>query len=121
MSWADSHCHLPADPTEAAAAVAEAHAVGVTRLVTIGTDAEQTRAAIANARAHDAVWATAGLHPHDAVQGVDGLRRAARRARGGRGGRVRARLPLRPLAPRRAARGLRRAGRAGPRARLWRS
>jgi TatD DNase family protein len=49
----------------------EAHAVDVTRLVTIGTDAEHTRAAVANARAHPDVWATVGLHPHDAVQGVE--------------------------------------------------
>ena len=71
MSWADSHCHLPADAAEAAVAVAEAHAAGVARLVTIGTDAEHTRAAVANASAHKNVWATAGLHPHDAVQGVE--------------------------------------------------
>jgi TatD DNase family protein len=73
VSWTDSHCHLPADAADAAAVVAEARAAGVTRLVTIGTDAEKTRTAIANARAHDSVWATAGLHPHDAVEGVDGL------------------------------------------------
>jgi TatD DNase family protein len=45
----------------------------VTRLVAIGTDASETRAAIAHARTHDRVWATAGLHPHDAQQGVAAL------------------------------------------------
>ena len=71
-----------------------------------------------------ALWATVGLHPHDAVDGVGGLDgRARRRAGAGRrpggpGGRghrrVRARLPLRPLAPPRPARGLRPPGRARP-------
>ena len=73
MSWADSHCHLPAAAEESAALVADARAADVSLLVAIGTDAGETRAAIANARAHDRVWATAGLHPHDAQQGVDTL------------------------------------------------
>ena len=74
-------------------------------------------AAIEVARAHDGVWATAGVHPHDATEGVDGLVELLDRARGGRGGGVRPRLPLRPLAPDDAARGVRRADRPGPRAR----
>jgi TatD DNase family protein len=73
VSWADSHCHLPAAAEESAALVVDAQAAGVSLLVAIGTDAGETRAAIANARAHDRVWATAGLHPHDAQQGVDTL------------------------------------------------
>jgi TatD DNase family protein len=43
-------------------------------VVCIGTDAEQSAAAIAIARLHpDRVWATVGLHPHDAKNGVDGI------------------------------------------------
>src|SRR3954462_15554452 len=71
--WADQHCHLPADPGEAAALVTEAAAAGVTRLVTVGTTVAHSRAAIAVARAADGVWATAGVHPHDATDGIDGL------------------------------------------------
>src|SRR5579885_874669 len=68
--WTDDHCHLPADATQAAALVAEAGAAGVTRLVTVGTDVESSRRALANARAHPgSVWATAGIHPHDAKDG----------------------------------------------------
>jgi TatD DNase family protein len=40
-------------------------------MVTIGTDAAESEAAIAVAAAHDDVWATVGLHPHDAKNGVD--------------------------------------------------
>jgi TatD DNase family protein len=72
--WTDSHCHLPFEGIEdPGAAIAEAAAAGVGRMVTVGTDVAQSRAAIAVARAHDGVWATAGLHPHDAKAGLDGL------------------------------------------------
>jgi TatD DNase family protein len=40
-------------------------------MVSVGTDAAQSAAAIEVARTHDDVWATVGLHPHDAVEGVD--------------------------------------------------
>ncbi|HVM04037.1 MAG TPA: TatD family hydrolase [Acidimicrobiales bacterium] len=73
MAWTDSHCHVPfeglgADPAQV---VADARRAGVTRLVDVGTDAAQSAAAIAVAQAHDGVWATVGLHPHDAKLGVD--------------------------------------------------
>ena len=42
-------------------------------MVTIGTSAEESAAGIEVARAHDGVWATVGLHPHDAVDGVEGI------------------------------------------------
>ena len=72
MPWTDSHCHIPYEGV-GVEAIAAARAAGVARLVTIGTDAERSAAAIEVARAHDGVWATVGLHPHDAVQGVDAL------------------------------------------------
>jgi TatD DNase family protein len=74
--WADSHCHLTFDGPDGsgpvpASAIAEARVAGVTRLITIGTDAGESEAAIELAHAYEGVWATVGLHPHDAVQGVD--------------------------------------------------
>jgi len=72
VTWTDNHCHLPAG-SDAEAVVAEAREAGVTRLITVGTDVEHSRQAIAVARAHDVVWATAGVHPHDASDGLDGL------------------------------------------------
>jgi TatD DNase family protein len=72
MPWADNHCHVPYERLDdVASVVEEARAAGVERLISVGTDAEQSVAAIETARAHDGVWATVGLHPHDAVQGVD--------------------------------------------------
>jgi TatD DNase family protein len=65
--WIDSHCHVGAE------AVAPARAAGVARMIVIGTDAAQSAAAIDVAGACEGVWATVGLHPHDAVQGVSSL------------------------------------------------
>ena len=49
----------------------EARDAGVTRLISVGTDAATSAAAIEVARSQEGVWATVGLHPHDASAGVD--------------------------------------------------
>jgi TatD DNase family protein len=64
--WVDSHCHLPADPTEADLIVDRARAGGVGWLVCVGTDLATSRAAVALAHHRSDVVATVGLHPHDA-------------------------------------------------------
>ena len=77
--WTDNHCHLGWDgegdeEAQVDAAVAAAGAAGVARLVTVGTDAARSADAIRWARRHEGVvWATVGLHPHEAVHGLDGL------------------------------------------------
>jgi TatD DNase family protein len=68
--WTDSHCHVPYEGVDPGV-IAEAAAAGVTRLVSVGTDAAQSAAAMAVAGAHDGVWATVGLHPHEARHGVE--------------------------------------------------
>lgn len=65
--WIDTHCNVGQD------AVAPARAAGVTRLIVVGTDAAQSATAIEVARVFDGVWSTVGLHPHDAVQGVESI------------------------------------------------
>jgi len=70
--WTDNHCHLPAG-ADATPIIEASRAAGVTRMITVGTDAEHSRQAIAVAAAHDDVWATVGLHPHDAVNGVESI------------------------------------------------
>lgn len=71
MRWVDHHCHL--DAATAGDTLAEARAAGVERVVTVGTDVDDSRQAIALADAHEGVWATAGVHPHEARHGLDGL------------------------------------------------
>ena len=68
--WFDNHCHLGADASEV---VARARGAGVVGMVTVGCDLEDSRAALATAAAFDDVWSTAGVHPHEARDGVDGL------------------------------------------------
>ncbi|HVL26559.1 MAG TPA: TatD family hydrolase [Acidimicrobiales bacterium] len=71
--WTDTHCHLqyeglPAD------ALARAAAQGVDRIVCVGTDPTTSKEAIdAAAAAPGRVWATVGVHPHEAKQGTDGI------------------------------------------------
>ena len=74
-TWFDSHCHVhdARMPGGTDAAVAEAAAAGVSGMITVGCDRETSQAAIAVAAAHTNVWATVGLHPHDAVNGVDSI------------------------------------------------
>ncbi|HUF34191.1 MAG TPA: TatD family hydrolase [Acidimicrobiales bacterium] len=70
--WTDAHCHIPYEGI-GEEVVAEARAAGVGRLVSVGTDLAQSRAAIEVARRHEGVWATVGVHPHDAAGGIDGI------------------------------------------------
>ncbi len=75
----DSHCHLTDERFDADggpdAAVARAGEAGVVGLVTIGVGPEDAAAALAIAARHPDVWATAGVHPHDA-SGWDGAAEA---------------------------------------------
>jgi TatD DNase family protein len=70
--WTDSHCHVPYHEV-GEDAIDAARAAGVGRLITVGTDADQSAAAIDLARRRRGVWATIGLHPHDANNGVDSI------------------------------------------------
>ena len=72
MAWIDQHCHLPAG-IEGRQLATEARAAGVERLVTVGTGVKGSREMIALAHEIEGVWATAGVHPHDAKTGIDGL------------------------------------------------
>ncbi len=75
--WFDNHCHLTtmrrkstADPADV---VAAASAAGVTHLLTVGCTVDDAAEAASIAASFDNVWATAGVHPHDAAGGLDGL------------------------------------------------
>jgi TatD DNase family protein len=63
-----AHLHFPGFDEDREAVLARARAAGVRRMVTIGTDGETSRAALALAERHPDVWATAGVHPHDAAE-----------------------------------------------------
>ena len=73
VTWTDSHCHVHDErmPDGTAAAVDAAVEAGVTTLISVGCDRATSLAAIAVAELHPEVFATVGLHPHDAINGVD--------------------------------------------------
>jgi TatD DNase family protein len=75
MTWVDSHCHVHDDriPDGTAGAVAAANEAGVTTMITVGCDRATSQAAIATAAAHAGVFATVGLHPHEAAAGVESI------------------------------------------------
>jgi TatD DNase family protein len=60
-----THLHLCEEPEEAL--VAAALSAGVTRIATVGIDAEGNRAALGAAERHDCVYAVIGLHPNGAT------------------------------------------------------
>jgi TatD DNase family protein len=71
--WTDSHCHIDYEGVPAGA-VRDALEAGVTRMVTVGTDHDSSAAAVGTARANPGVvFATVGLHPHEASRGVESL------------------------------------------------
>ena len=67
MGLIDTHCHLDMLKGTPDEALAEARAAGVDALVTIGIDLRSSRLAAGLAARFDNVYATAGVHPHDAV------------------------------------------------------
>jgi TatD DNase family protein len=63
----DSHTHLDRGPLPVDELVAGAREAGVRRILTIGTGAESSRAALAASDAHPEVYAAVGHHPNSAA------------------------------------------------------
>lgn len=80
--WTDTHCHLDEhryrgegakDLGGTSGVLESARAALVSRFITVGCDAESSQVAIDCARQFDDVWASVGLHPHEAVHGVESI------------------------------------------------
>lgn len=87
-SWTDAHCHLQDRylgekeiAVSAPRALERAFAAGVHRVVVIGTDATSSAEALAitDLPSDVEIYATVGLHPHDALQDVEEVVALARR------------------------------------------
>jgi TatD DNase family protein len=76
----DTHAHLdyPDFAADLPQVIERAQAAGITRLISIGTDLESSRRAIALAEAHECLFAVAGWHPNDAMEAPDDIRPALR-------------------------------------------
>jgi TatD DNase family protein len=66
-----AHLHFPEFTADLSEVLVRARAAGVSRMVTIGTDAATSRAAIDIAGREADVWAAVGIHPHDAGEADD--------------------------------------------------
>lgn len=81
-TWTDTHCHLDDDRYRGSGArdlggtdgvLSAARQAGVGTFITVGCDRSSSQAAISCAAAHDDVWASVGLHPHEAIHGVSSI------------------------------------------------
>jgi len=72
----DTHAHLgyPDFARELPGVLARAAAAGITKVITIGTDLESSRRALAIADEYEAVYAAVGWHPSDALEAPDDWR-----------------------------------------------
>lgn len=64
----DSHCHLNYKGLieQQEAVITRARAAGVTGMLNISTRSSEWAAILATADAHDGIWASVGIHPHEA-------------------------------------------------------
>ena len=68
MELIDTHSHLTFDQlaSDIKAVLERSRAAGVTSWITVGTDIEQNQKAIELTKKFDNLYATVGIHPHDA-------------------------------------------------------
>lgn len=69
MPYVDTHCHLDHHfDLSAATQIRRAREVGVTTMITVGTDMASSTQAVATAKRFDGVYAAVGVHPNDAME-----------------------------------------------------
>ena len=77
MEFIDTHCHIhSADyPLNKDEVINSARAVGVKKLICVGTDEHDSARAVVFAQKNQNVWSSVGLHPHDAKLGESAYRK----------------------------------------------
>ena len=74
MNFTDTHCHIHEKRyADQEGALTRANEQGVKRLICVGTDETTSNEAVAFASQHENVWASVGLHPHDATTGISAV------------------------------------------------
>jgi len=85
MTLIDTHCHLTFEPLaeDVPGVIERSRAAGVTRWITVGTQLEDSRRAVELAGHYENMYATVGIHPHDAhsadSRALEELKQVARR------------------------------------------
>ena len=87
MNWTDAHCHIQENfraeqGPDLSEILARSAAAGVSRVVVVGTDATTSAQALAVTEIESPVeiYATVGLHPHDATSDLENVAALARGA-----------------------------------------
>ena len=75
--WLDSHCHLTADrfDEDRSETIERAREAGIREMIAIGSGygADTIQATVDLAQAEPDIFATVGIHPHDATEANDAL------------------------------------------------
>ncbi|QBI21104.1 TatD family deoxyribonuclease [Egibacter rhizosphaerae] len=71
--YTDTHCHLEMLDIPPGEAVDRARADGVDTLVTVGIDLASSAECVGTASAFDGVWASVGIHPHNAIEATEAV------------------------------------------------
>lgn len=76
MQFFDTHCHIHSSDykLEREEVYKRAIEAGVTQMICVGTDVKDSELAVKFAAAHKNVYASVGVHPHEAKHGVGHLR-----------------------------------------------
>ena len=74
LKWVDNHCHIE-NSDKGREEIESAKNVGVKKLINVGTDLETSRKVITFSQEFpDSVFSTAGVHPHEASKGLEGIK-----------------------------------------------
>lgn len=75
MNFIETHAHLHFDAykTDLDAVLKRAEDAGVERIITVGVDTADSRAAVGLAQQRENVWASVGIHPHAAAEAEQGI------------------------------------------------
>lgn len=76
LTWIDSHCHLnyPELSTDLPQTLRNATNANVRAMLTICTELDQFEDVYAIAQAHSNIWASIGIHPHEAQPATDKMK-----------------------------------------------
>ncbi len=76
MQLIDTHCHIHSADYKLDREQAYKNAIeaGVSKLICVGTDVADSKLAMQFATDHIGVFASVGVHPHEAKHGIDGLK-----------------------------------------------
>jgi TatD DNase family protein len=83
MKFIDTHCHIHDSEykLDVSDVISNASEFGVTKMICVGTDEQTSAQAVEFVKNKENIWASVGLHPHDARLGVEAIEEIQRLAK----------------------------------------